>query len=64
MAFTDEDGLERIFRLFPLRTGIMIPEWIVTGPKADLLGAGGLLGAGYWGRSWEWNENISWLGFN
>ncbi|PVG01691.1 hypothetical protein CPB86DRAFT_698784 [Serendipita vermifera] len=64
MAYTDEQGLERIFRLFPLRTGVMVPEWIVTGPKADSLAAGGLLGAGYWGRSWEWNEHASWLGFN
>jgi hypothetical protein len=25
----------------------MAPEWIITGPEADTMGAGGLLGAGY-----------------
>jgi hypothetical protein len=46
IAYTDGQGLERIFRLFPLRTGGMVPEWIITGPETDLLAAGGLRGAG------------------
>lgn len=47
MDATDDAGLERVLRLFPFRTGVMMPEWVITGPEADMLGAGGFLGAGY-----------------
>lgn len=47
MSGTDDDGFERSLRLFPFRSGVAVPDWIITGPEADTRGAGGLLGAGY-----------------
>ena len=38
--------LERILRLFPLRTGLAIPDWIIVSKRADVTGAGGVEGAG------------------
>lgn len=64
LTSTDDAGLERILRLFPLRTGVSVPEWVITGPSADVMGAGGLLGAGYWTRDWGWSDMQSWMGFN
>jgi hypothetical protein len=46
MSATSPDGFDRIMRLFPLRTGVSVPEWIVVGRDADTKGAGGILGAG------------------
>jgi hypothetical protein len=42
----DELALERALRLFPIRTGIAVPEWIVLHPHADSIGAAGVVGAG------------------
>jgi hypothetical protein len=47
MTGTDEAGLERILRILPFRTGLPVPEWIITSGETDTKGAGGLLGAGY-----------------
>lgn len=43
---TDAAGLERVARLFPIRTGIPVPDWLIIGPLADTQGAGGVMGAG------------------
>lgn len=43
----DESGLERALRLFPIRTGVTIPDWIVVGSQADVRGTGGVQSAGY-----------------
>ena len=43
---TDTEGLERAIRLFPYRTGVPVPDWLVIGREADQRGAGGVLGAG------------------
>lgn len=69
-------ALERIFRLFPIRTGIAVPDWVIAGPDTDRLGAAGLIGAGWvdntlftckitnqsrvWSNTWKWNEAMSW----
>ncbi|KAG8790630.1 hypothetical protein FRC17_008875 [Serendipita sp. 399] len=58
---TDAEGFERALRLLPLRTGVGVPEWIITSNFADTTGAGGILGAGYWGSDWKWKESLSWL---
>ncbi|KAF8319982.1 hypothetical protein DL93DRAFT_2074299 [Clavulina sp. PMI_390] len=58
---TDGAGLERAMRLFPLRTGVPNPEWIIVGPEADTKGAGGILGAGFWDRHGSWSESMSFL---
>ncbi|KAK0502905.1 hypothetical protein EDD18DRAFT_1135549 [Armillaria luteobubalina] len=57
---TDAAGLERVARLFPIRTGIPVPDWLIVGPLADTQGAGGVMGAGVWGTDWSWNEPMSW----
>ncbi|CAG8727095.1 4504_t:CDS:2, partial [Scutellospora calospora] len=46
MAGTDYKGLDQIAKLFPKRTGVPIPDWIIVGPETAWKGAGGLLGAG------------------
>ncbi|KAJ7771786.1 hypothetical protein B0H16DRAFT_1772103, partial [Mycena metata] len=58
---TDASGLERAGRLFPIRTGVTVPDWVITSSRADQVGAAGVLGAGVWGTSWGWNEVMSWL---
>lgn len=42
----DQLGIERVVRLFPIRTGVSVPDWIVISSKADDIGAAGLKGAG------------------
>ncbi|THH05576.1 hypothetical protein EW145_g4691 [Phellinidium pouzarii] len=61
LAGTDTSGLERALRLFPLRTGIAVPDWVIIGLTADRLGAGGVVGAGVWNSSWKWSEAMSWM---
>ena len=43
----DKNGLERASRLFPIRTGVAVPDWIIVGDKMDNFGAGGVKGAGW-----------------
>jgi hypothetical protein len=43
---TDAFGLERAMRLFPFRTGVTVPDWIVVGDAADAIGGAGVVGAG------------------
>jgi len=57
----DDSGIERAARLFPIRTGITAPDWLVIGASTDLVGAAGLIGAGVWARKWEWDDRGSWL---
>ncbi|KAI0698480.1 hypothetical protein BC835DRAFT_1268955 [Cytidiella melzeri] len=56
---TDDEGMERLLRLFPIRTGVPVPDWIVLGQSADWVGAAGVEGAGVWGDRWSWNEGLS-----
>jgi len=58
---TDDEGLELAARLFPLRTGVPVPEWVVIGEDSRWKGAGGFLGAGYWSHHWKWSESMSYL---
>lgn len=44
---TDPSGLERAVRLFPIRTGVLSPDWLVVNGRADTIGAAGVQGAGY-----------------
>lgn len=43
---SDPGGLERALRLFPIRTGVLVPDWLVVDERADRIGAGGAEGAG------------------
>lgn len=39
-------ALERAGRLFPIRTGVAVPDWVVIGHRTEEVGAAGLEGAG------------------
>ncbi|KAG0373548.1 hypothetical protein BGX24_011557 [Mortierella sp. AD032] len=59
IAGLDPEGLETAARLFPKRTGLLVPDWVVTGPEMAWKGAGGILAAGYWGNHWEYLPSMS-----
>ncbi|KAF9417419.1 hypothetical protein BGZ94_009971, partial [Podila epigama] len=46
IAGVDPQGMESASRLFPKRTGLLVPDWVVTGPEMAWKGAGGILAAG------------------
>ncbi|CAG8568986.1 1077_t:CDS:10 [Cetraspora pellucida] len=60
-AGTDHKGLDQVTKLFPKRTGVPIPDWIIVGPESAWKGAGGLLGAGFWDNKWKFNDAIGYL---
>jgi len=61
MISSDVPGLERLARLFPIRTGIAAPSWVVlNNDDSERIGAAGVTGAGVWGRNWKWNDALSW----
>jgi len=58
---TDEKGFERAAKLFPYRTGVGQPDWIVTGPKMDTLGMQGVVAAGYYSNLWDIESSVSYF---
>ncbi|KAG1819476.1 uncharacterized protein BJ212DRAFT_1445932 [Suillus subaureus] len=58
---SDLGGLERALRLFPIRTGVLVPDWLVVDERADRIGAGGTEGAGSNNGKWGFNARMSWL---
>lgn len=46
IAGTDTEGFELALRLFPIRTGIAVPDWVIIGKDAEKRGMGGVVGAG------------------
>lgn len=40
------ESLEQLARLFPIRTGVAGPSWVVTSSLLDQIGAGGVRGTG------------------
>jgi hypothetical protein len=42
----DNSGVERVARLFPIRTGVTVPDWLVLSAYTDEVGAGAITGAG------------------
>ncbi|KAI0340686.1 hypothetical protein BDW22DRAFT_1360117 [Trametopsis cervina] len=59
MYSENKHGIERLSRLFPIRTGVTVPDWLVLSEDADLLGAAGVAGAGVWDKDWSWNARMS-----
>jgi hypothetical protein len=39
--------MESVLRLFPIRTGVAVPDWVVVGHSSQAVGAAGVKGAGY-----------------
>ncbi|KDE05100.1 hypothetical protein MVLG_04540 [Microbotryum lychnidis-dioicae p1A1 Lamole] len=60
LSGTESLGLERACRFFPFRTGVSLPEWVVSSGAEDGQ-KGGIETAGFWGRDWGWSESISFL---
>lgn len=46
LSAEDESGLESIMRLFPIRTGLSVPDWVAVSPDAQLTGAAGVTRSG------------------
>ena len=53
----DQLGLERAVRLFPIRTGLALADWLVIGNRADNQGASGIEKAGYVNSSNLWRSD-------
>ncbi|ORZ23581.1 hypothetical protein BCR42DRAFT_405061 [Absidia repens] len=49
----DLEGLELACQLLPKRTGMLVPEWVVTSPLTKEQGLGGILGAGFFDNEWQ-----------
>jgi len=47
ILYHDAAGLERAGRLFPYRTGVAAPDWVVLSERTDVIGAAGVDAAGY-----------------
>lgn len=58
LAGTDDAGLERALRAFPLRTGTPLPEFAVFGPYPR---AGEVVAAGWRARDWSWSDAMSYV---
>jgi hypothetical protein len=46
MLSSNVAGFERAIRLFPIRTGVAVPDWIIISKDVDEVGAAGVRGAG------------------
>lgn len=42
----NETYMEDVLRMFPIRTGVFGPDWMVVGSETVTLGAAGVTGAG------------------
>jgi len=58
---TDKCGMLDALRQLPMKSGELVPDWVVTSPDARWMGAGGYLAAGYWGTSWQWEPLTSYV---
>ncbi|KAF9532428.1 hypothetical protein CPB83DRAFT_891154 [Crepidotus variabilis] len=61
LVYNDLAGLERALRLFPFRTGIAVPDWVVLGDGVDKVGAAGVLAAGVWANDWQLSGPMTWF---
>ncbi|KAH8551499.1 hypothetical protein BGW37DRAFT_520457 [Umbelopsis sp. PMI_123] len=53
IAGLDESGFSTAAQLIPKRTGIIVSDWVVTGPKMKWQGIGGVIAAGYFHNQWK-----------
>ena len=50
---SDEDNFRRAMRLFPLRTGVGQPDFIILGPESAQKGIAGALALGFFDSEWQ-----------
>jgi len=55
----DLPALERLRRLFPIRTGVAIPDVITIDARMESIGAAEIIAVGLWGSDWTWDEKWS-----
>eukprot|EP01124_Arcella_intermedia_P011996 TRINITY_DN18322_c0_g1_i1.p1 TRINITY_DN18322_c0_g1~~TRINITY_DN18322_c0_g1_i1.p1 ORF type:complete len:882 (+),score=166.68 TRINITY_DN18322_c0_g1_i1:32-2677(+) len=60
----DEKGLGKALGLFPLSSGVTMPDYAVAGPNWGWAGSGGLLAAGYWDNHWNYSYASSYTTLN
>jgi len=58
---TDEVGLEKAVKLFPYRTGVGQPDWIVVGSKMGVQGMEGVEAMGYYSNLWDIETSVSYF---
>lgn len=58
---TDEEGLDKAARLFPYRTGVGQPDWVIVGPKMGVHGMQGVEAIGYFSNLWDIEETVSYF---
>lgn len=58
---TDALSIEKGYNLLPIRTGTLLPEWIVVDRSSEWKGYGGVVGAGWFDHHWGWTESMSYL---
>ncbi|KIJ69668.1 hypothetical protein HYDPIDRAFT_24484 [Hydnomerulius pinastri MD-312] len=54
---TDPSGLERAVRLFPIRTGVLSPDWLILDGRADQIGAAAVQDTGVYGCEVNYDED-------
>ncbi|KAF8197391.1 hypothetical protein BJ912DRAFT_1078312, partial [Pholiota molesta] len=60
ILYSNISGLERAVRLFPFRTGVAVPDWLVVDDRMDAFGTGGIQAAGVWNTDWKLSDAMSW----
>jgi hypothetical protein len=58
---TDPSAIERGYSLLPVRTGALLPEWLVVDKTSEWKGYGGVIGAGWFDHAWAWSDAMSYL---
>eukprot|EP00742_Colponemidia_sp_Colp-10_P005048 GILJ01005393.1.p1 GENE.GILJ01005393.1~~GILJ01005393.1.p1 ORF type:complete len:925 (+),score=98.11 GILJ01005393.1:392-2776(+) len=58
---TDVHGVKRAAKLFPKKSGLEVPDFVITDPSFGAVGAGGILAAGYWSNHWSFEPQASYV---
>lgn len=58
---TDQLGLEKAAKLFPYKTGVGQPDWIVVGSKIGVQGMQGVEAMGYYSNLWDIESSVSYV---
>jgi len=58
---TDARGFEKAVMLFPTKSALSVPDYIVAGPNSDYLGSAGYLALGFWNNYWQYQDNIGYI---